>query len=435
MQGHPDALDEKLSNTVRQILVSYVGRDLLLSKEDLVRDVSDVLYEEMIFSKVLNKVDNTYLQEIEALQNEERRLLEQREEDLLRLQDERSSRLSLRRPSPRSEEAAAANGVAQLTGLWPSDKKETLGTRSPKANGTVPTDGPRRSGGTLSGRSSISSQGTSVSAFSGLSRAAIKDSSSDDEDLSEFQDADAKADGDADRASTDANGQESDGAVTIDDLPLPTHVPLSAARRRELQEQAIREQAGFLRSIGASENHQFKGHSHGPGHAHGRYDHVLPDLHPVGTTVAPDFDRQHINPEHMAAFDNVIAQYLGISPKASDSKPDASFRQALEHIATGDHSHKLSVDVHSKSDAPSTPRSPAIVATPPSGKSPRGLSVVIPGKGNSSPSGFAVSPSPRSPKVLTPVPLAPEPDIQAARSPRAASPSLPRGFRELPDAK
>lgn len=58
-------------------------------------------YDEMVFHKVMQKVDKSYLDEIKELQatrgdlqTEEERLMKQREQDLLRLQRERWARFA-----------------------------------------------------------------------------------------------------------------------------------------------------------------------------------------------------------------------------------------------------------------------------------------------------------------------------------------------------
>eukprot|EP00041_Stephanoeca_diplocostata_P030179 m.906289 g.906289 ORF g.906289 m.906289 type:complete len:1458 (-) comp23702_c1_seq2:144-4517(-) len=87
---------QQVASAVRKSLQRYVGSSVADRTEDVLRDVSDILYDIMIFNKVIQQVDKSYLDEISELQTtrtdldlEVDQLQKQREEDLAKLLRER----------------------------------------------------------------------------------------------------------------------------------------------------------------------------------------------------------------------------------------------------------------------------------------------------------------------------------------------------------
>ncbi|PRP87674.1 hypothetical protein PROFUN_02374 [Planoprotostelium fungivorum] len=87
-------MDDELAESIHIMIHSYLDKDIQVYKENLISSVSDLLYDEMIFSKVIQKVDRSYLEEIKDLQTEEGILLKQRQDDIIKLKQERNQRLS-----------------------------------------------------------------------------------------------------------------------------------------------------------------------------------------------------------------------------------------------------------------------------------------------------------------------------------------------------
>ena len=90
----------QLGATIRDSLVKYVGRSISDQSDAILRDVSDILYDEMIFNKVIHQIDQSYEEEISELQTSHsnltsdiEKLKKQRQEDLEKLQHERWQRL------------------------------------------------------------------------------------------------------------------------------------------------------------------------------------------------------------------------------------------------------------------------------------------------------------------------------------------------------
>lgn len=97
---HPDLIQTKVAEvdtilkiTLKQVLSKYTGQDIRQAKELLIGDISEILYDEMIFNKVFHKIDDTYKRELDVLGNEQAKLVEARDHDLQLLKEEREGRL------------------------------------------------------------------------------------------------------------------------------------------------------------------------------------------------------------------------------------------------------------------------------------------------------------------------------------------------------
>eukprot|EP01117_Protostelium_nocturnum_P008753 TRINITY_DN3138_c0_g1_i6.p1 TRINITY_DN3138_c0_g1~~TRINITY_DN3138_c0_g1_i6.p1 ORF type:complete len:1095 (-),score=434.45 TRINITY_DN3138_c0_g1_i6:197-3481(-) len=87
------SMDPELVECVHLLINSYLGKEIPLHKDMLISSVADLLFDEMVFSKVITKVDKSYVDEIKDLQEEEGILLKQREDDISKLRTERTQRL------------------------------------------------------------------------------------------------------------------------------------------------------------------------------------------------------------------------------------------------------------------------------------------------------------------------------------------------------
>lgn len=90
----------QLCMAVRETLLKFAGHNIQDESEDVLRAVSDILYDEMIFNKVMKQVDRSYQEEISdlkqrqsSLDNSVQLLHQQRNEDIEKLQRERWQRL------------------------------------------------------------------------------------------------------------------------------------------------------------------------------------------------------------------------------------------------------------------------------------------------------------------------------------------------------
>ncbi len=86
-------LDLTLRNLFSKVLSKFLNRKLAETKEELLVEISNVLYDEMIFHKVVTKINQGYLDEIRDLEQKQQRLQGQRDEDVKKLQEERMNRL------------------------------------------------------------------------------------------------------------------------------------------------------------------------------------------------------------------------------------------------------------------------------------------------------------------------------------------------------
>jgi hypothetical protein len=110
--------DKLVSVIVRGVLEKYAGELVSDCGRSLVSDLESVLYDEMVFERVVAQVDKTYAEEISELRKtqselkqEETQLMRQRAEDVRKLQDERVQRYSvILRGGDGGEEQQAGGG-------------------------------------------------------------------------------------------------------------------------------------------------------------------------------------------------------------------------------------------------------------------------------------------------------------------------------------
>jgi hypothetical protein len=101
----------QLQNAIRDSLIKYIGQPTKEQSEAILRDISDILYDEMIFNKVIKQIEQSYTEEIAEMQSGHEDLSanleilkKQRDQDLTKLQKERWQRL---RKGNRTENAAS----------------------------------------------------------------------------------------------------------------------------------------------------------------------------------------------------------------------------------------------------------------------------------------------------------------------------------------
>ena len=101
LQAQAPMLDPQLQNTLREAFTKYENMQIDTCRDEICQNVSDILYDELVFRKVVQQVDLSYHEEIRqlaasqaALQSEQAELMLQRKADLSRLHAERQKRLN-----------------------------------------------------------------------------------------------------------------------------------------------------------------------------------------------------------------------------------------------------------------------------------------------------------------------------------------------------
>ena len=66
-EGERGTFDSRLREALVAAHLQYAGMDAVAYKERLVQEVSDMLYDEMIFNKVVQQVEHSYDDDIKAV--------------------------------------------------------------------------------------------------------------------------------------------------------------------------------------------------------------------------------------------------------------------------------------------------------------------------------------------------------------------------------
>lgn len=233
-EGQQSNFDARLRKTILTVHLKYAGMDSIAYKDTLVQEVSDILYDEMIFNKVLQQVENSYDEDLgtlhqhirpgeeisDELRGELQQLLEQRHNDLHRLHQEREKRLlAKQQPAPAAARSRARPQDEETQSERTTTRMTQLSQMEPDTSDTSENEEPD------------------------------ENSSDDDPPIEVFsmRAADTATDVDADAVSNDSDGlgswsAESDpgrssqvddmhthGPVTIDDLPQESLLGEAAA--------------------------------------------------------------------------------------------------------------------------------------------------------------------------------------------------------------
>ena len=98
-------LDPLLKKSIEKCFTKYEGLNAPAHKDELIQDISDILYDELVFHNIVRKLESSYAKDVENLEgngnfNDKmlKALLDSKEEDLRRLHDERRRRLAGENP-------------------------------------------------------------------------------------------------------------------------------------------------------------------------------------------------------------------------------------------------------------------------------------------------------------------------------------------------
>ena len=87
-------IDERLCQVIYQLFWHHKGSALSNAIDEIVQSISDLIYDEMVFSKVTAKVNTSFQRHSHLLETQGNQLKLHRDQDLQKLEDERSKRLS-----------------------------------------------------------------------------------------------------------------------------------------------------------------------------------------------------------------------------------------------------------------------------------------------------------------------------------------------------
>merc|ERR1711991_1108659 len=98
-------LDPLLKKSIEKCFTKYEGLNAPAHKDELIQDISDILYDELVFHNIVRKLESSYAKDVENLEGNGKfnhkmlkALLDSKEEDLRRLHDERRRRLAGENP-------------------------------------------------------------------------------------------------------------------------------------------------------------------------------------------------------------------------------------------------------------------------------------------------------------------------------------------------
>ena len=98
-------LDPQLKKSIEKCFTKYEGLNAPTHKDELIQDISDILYDELVFHNIVRKLESSYAKDLKELEisgnfNDDTfsKLLENKEEDLRRLHEERRHRLAGENP-------------------------------------------------------------------------------------------------------------------------------------------------------------------------------------------------------------------------------------------------------------------------------------------------------------------------------------------------
>ena len=215
--------DARLRETIVAVHLKFAEMDATAYKDTLVQEVSDILYDEMIFNKVLQQVEHSYDEDIEALhqhmrpgedisdelRGELQLLLEQRHNDLHRLHQEREKRLAAKQhPSPGIAVARASHQRPDSESQQTTATMSTLSEMEPDT-----TDTSENYGQDESSCNDSDDDNPPIELFARQCDTAADAESNDSEDLGSWS-----AESDPDGPSQPGDMRTHD-PVTIDDLP------------------------------------------------------------------------------------------------------------------------------------------------------------------------------------------------------------------------
>ena len=139
------ALDPQLKKSIEKAVEKYEGLNAVVHKDELTQDISDILYDELIFHRIVRKLEADYAKDMVEL-DERRdmvgasvykeavdRLMRQKQQDLQLLHDERQQRLAGENPQtsePDSEDLGTESG-----GTAEEGDDEDYGTSDAKTSG------------------------------------------------------------------------------------------------------------------------------------------------------------------------------------------------------------------------------------------------------------------------------------------------------------